>query len=338
MGNKQSTPVIKIATTSASIFAGEPIEGTVNLFLPYEMNDVIIIFSLKGKETCNFRVEKNPNDQIGKIFILNFHQVLYNSSGMFVRPGKYTIPFAISTPRSIPGTFELSHKRNTARISYAVKAWLTNQKNEKLTKDKSIFLIKQAISTRRISIVGNSEQEIRKCGCLRMGKCTLNAHLDKNAYLPGETITVSINIDNTKNGSKVRQVIVNLIRTTRLISKNHQSIVLRNQIASQKKKLNLRPGSSLLNNEAIEVSLKIQKKNQNLMLCGTTNGRIIECSYHLEISSFCGLFHSNGPSIDLVVMIFPNEIEIPAPTAPEDWNPVELGQVLMESNEANPYG
>lgn len=337
MGNKQDIPVLKIVTNKASIIAGEPIAGTINLFLPYGLNDMIVMFSLKGKETCTFKLENNPIVQVGKVFVLNFSQVLYNSFGQLVRHGNYSIPFSISTPHSIPGTFELTNKKNKAQVKYSVKATLANQKNEKLAKDKVLILIKQAINMRRISIIGSSEMLVKKCGCLRMGLISLSAHLDKNAYLPGETIVVSINLDNTKGAGKIKKFVTKLIRITKLKSNNRQSIVLRNQIAKKVTKVNIKPGKSLLGDRAVEACIKIEKERQNLELCGTTHGRVIECSYQIEISCFLGFFYSNGPCIDLVVMIFPNEIQQLPPTAPEDWNPVELGQAYMESNEANPY-
>ena len=337
MGNKQNTPVLKIATNKTSIIVGEPITGTVNLFLPYGLNDVIIMFSLKGKETCSFRLDKNPVEQVGKVFVLNFNQVLYNSYGQLVRQGNYSIPFSISTPHSIPGTFELACKNSMARVSYAVKAALVNQKNELLAKDKVLVLFKQAINIRRISIIGSSEMLVKKCGCVRMGLSSLSAHLDKNAYLPGETVVVSVNLDNTKSGARLSKVVVKLIRITRLVSNTRQTTLLRNQIAKQAIKLNIKPGQSLLGDNSIEAFIKIEKRRENLELCGTTNGRVIDCSYQIEISTYAGLLYSNGPSIDLVVMILPKETKQPQPTAPEDWAPVELGQAYMESSEANPY-
>jgi hypothetical protein len=329
MGNQQNHPVIQLVLGHSSIIAGEFLTGTANFKIPQTYQDFSVVLYLKGIEKNSFRLQNQVIED--KVFILNHKQVLFSTQGGKILAGNYSIPFKISTPKSIPGTFSCLSRKSLGKIKYRVEGRLFST-NQNLTSHKVLLIVKQAIDTARISIMGSAESSVRCCSCFDQGVCRMSAHLDKNAYLPGEDIIVKIAFDHSKTTARVTSIRVRLVRVLNLASKGGYSQVFRKVLTEKKSKVRFRSDSLMEN--SLDLSLNISQKKHSLSLTATTDGKIIRCRYQVEVSAFLGTFRTNGPIVDVPVLIFPNEIIQSAPSAPEDWNPVELPECVDYSNES----
>lgn len=336
MGGQQGKPGVQVALSNPTVIAGQHISGTVNFILPVSINSLSVIFKLCGKEINSFNEE--GKDYRGKVKILNYSSILYTSYNNLVKSGSYSLPFKISIPPTIPGTFEAKNSKFTAKISYFVKAEL-KEKNNIIAKNKIPVIIKQIINADRISILGSSSAVVRCCDCFIKGETLMDAHLDKNAYLPGEEIHLSVSIDNTRNTVTMKNIQVRLVRQIRLISNLNMTALKKKSLYKKNFKVNIPPGDRLIDDKILNLTIPLVFKRTDLFLSSTTQGRIIQCLYKVEVYTHFGCFMSSGPKIECIFMIYPTEAIMPQASAPEEWNPVEMPEAVMDCilENSSPY-
>ena len=84
------------------------------------------------------------------------------------------------------------------------------------------------------------------------------------------------------------------------------------------------PGKKSLTGNEILVNIPIKSNEMNFDQCATALGRIVQCSYSITITTNFGSCITREVSFDAHVVILPKIVEIVVPSAPEDWNPVEM--------------
>lgn len=332
MGGQQGKAQIQVNLNQASIVAGENITGSVNLILSTSITDLVVVFRLTGKEVCTFTQTDLKLD--GKVKVLNYQSILYNSFGSIVKPGNYSLPFTIRTPQHIPGTFFLKSRKYDAKVVYHVSALiveqLRTQANNQIGKHKVPILIKQCINSERYSLLNDNTILLRGCSCFARGESTIRAHLNKNAYLPGEIANIWVEVDNSRSRLTLKSITIRLFQVTWLFSNNNMTSTFKKRIFSNKTNVHLPRGDKLLSENALSVDIPLNFKKTSLDLCGTTEGKIVKCRFEIEITSSYGMFNSIGPGLDIPILIYPHAVNFtPSATAPEEWNPIEMPMAEM---------
>ncbi|OMJ78434.1 hypothetical protein SteCoe_21758 [Stentor coeruleus] len=87
----------------------------------------------------------------------------------------------------------------------------------------------------------------------------------------------------------------------------------------------------LMAEQALNFEIHLKKgKKSDLSKCSTTYGKIIRCDYQVRVLTGFGVFCSPGPRVDMPVLIYPHEIEVPQASAPEEWDPVKMSTVDLD--------
>jgi sporulation-control protein spo0M len=323
MGGQQGKAQIQIVLNQNSITDGDQISGSVNLIIGKEFQNVDILFKLIGKEA--YLSTKDNERNSGKVFILNHKSILHETRGGVLRKGNYSFPFAINTPETIPGTFYSKSGDYEAKIGYVVKSCILEKNKDVIAKYKTPLTVKQIINADRYSMLFNQTAFINCCDCFNKGNSTIRVHLNKNAFLPEETASLWIEIDNASSRSKMKAIKLKLFQYIRLLPNDYKlPIMFKKKLWSIKKGFNLKPGNLLLKDKSITVEFPIKFKKTDLLVCPTTDGKLIQCKYELEVSSIYGLCISPGPIVEIPLLIFPEEKIFFQPSAPEEWDPVEM--------------
>lgn len=333
MGNQPGKAQVQLVLDHSAIIAGGPISGTINFVLSQPVTNLTVVFRLTGKET-SLVIAENATHR-GKIKILNYTAVLYNTYNNTIRSGGYSIPFRINTPGFIPGTFEMSTRKYQGKIAYFVKARIYEQRNM-IVKHKVPLIIKQAIDSRRMSMVGNAVVAISSC-CFRAGECLIDVHFDKNAYLPDEKVKVSVSVDNSRSLKVMKRVKIEVYQVLTMISDSGVRSAREKKYFEREFKVSVPPRHRLMAEQALSFEIHLKKsKKTDLSKCSTTYGKIMRCDYQVRVSTGFGVFCSPGPRIDMPVLIYPHEIEVPQASAPEEWDPVEMPTVDLDMQNNPP--
>ena len=336
MGGQQDKAQIQLTLHQETIIAGDRISGAANLIVSKNLNDLIVVFKLTGKEVNSFTQSDARHE--GKVQILNHRLILYNSHGHNVRAGNYSLPFLISTPSQIPGTFVSKSRKYQAKVVYFVKVEMLDQQNNLIGKHKLPLIIKQAINAERYSMINHNTNSIKCCDCISKGESSVKAHLNKNAYLPGETVNLWVEVDNSRSRAALNSISIKLFQIIRVISNKNVAKVIKKSIYSSKHAMNLGAGERLLSENALNVEIPLEFKKTDLSICGSTDGRIVQCKFEIEVITNYGMMENGGGSLDMQLMIYPTEHPAPPQaSAPEEWNPTEMPLVDFDVQNYQNY-
>lgn len=321
MGGKQGRGQIYVSTPeNSTVIAGESINCTAHLILNDKIKSPSLRMVFKGKEEATFQgdgVKKAKNN------IIEFSETLLDPSLNLLNPGAYSFPFTIELPNDLPGTFNAKMKRFEARIEYEVKVELI-ERREFICKDKVFIIVEQVLGSNRQSILKTQTDRLVCCDCINKGTCNVSAHVDKHAYLPGETARLWMEVDNSKASKNLVSIGVILWRVIRLISTDKQVGLFKKSVFSTNLNVNIRANSDPLKNKDLCIDIPICSKDTNIEQCVTTIGKAVQCRYFIEISTDFGSCMSRVVEFEIPLIVAPKAIEVVLPSAPEDWNPMEM--------------
>jgi hypothetical protein len=136
----------------------------------------------------------------------------------------------------------------------------------------------------------------------------------------------------------MKHVYVRFFQVLRLILNTGIFMLIKKELFYSENTINVNRGDSLLNEKALTIEIPIKFKDENLAINPTTSGRVIQCKYEIEVTSSFGRWHNPGPSIEIPVLIYSQEIiSIIQPSVPEEWNPIELPVSLYDANKLVGY-
>lgn len=104
--------------------------------------------------------------------------------------GDYSIPFVVQAPSGIPGTFISMSREYSAKIDYFVKAEIQEGNKKTIGKHKTEVVFKQIIDFDRNSEIASSSVNLTCCSCFSRGQSIIRAKCNKNAYIPGEVVSL----------------------------------------------------------------------------------------------------------------------------------------------------
>ena len=320
MGGSQNKAHIFVAVENNNITAGQAISCVAHLLLSKKVLNPSLEVKFSGKEWVKFQ---GDGIKTGKTKIVEFKTSLINPNTKILEAGSYSFPFIVDTPKAIPGTFKANMKRFEAKIAYKVRV-LLKKKNKTVGKSKSEIIIEQVFDANRYSVLTNHAGTVICCDCYNKGICNITSHVDKNAYLPNETAKLWIEVDNSQSRRTLSTIGVMFWRIIRLISTDNQVGLFKKCIYSTNVDVNIHSGSKLLTGKEIKVDIPIYNKNIELDQSATTIGRIVQCRYFIEITTDFGRCMSRVVDFEVPIIVIPKFIQQPLPSAPEDWNPVEM--------------
>lgn len=327
MGGSQSTAHLFIAVENNRILPGQDFSCVAHLLLNKKVKSPSLEITFLGEELVRFQ---GDGIKTGKNRIIEFKSSLLAHDSKDLSPGSYSFPFVVEIPKGIPGTFKADMKRFEASIQYKIKAEL-KERRETIVDNKTEVFIEQAFETNRYSTLTTHAGTVVCCDCFNKGICTITAHVDKNAYLPQETAKMRIEINNSLSRRALQGLGIMLWRVIRLISTTNEVGLFKKCIYSTNIQVNVQSGVKLLSGKEITLEIPIYSKEIDLDQCASTLGKVVQCRYFIEISTDFGKCMSRVVDFEVPLIISPKVLLPQAPSAPEDWNPIEMPPTRMSS-------
>lgn len=135
------------------------------------------------------------------------------------------------------------------------------------------------------------ERDVMVCCCINKGRCKLNAHFDKNSYVPGETAMILSDVDN--QSKKPLVMVVKLWRTLELKSASWGGRKVETTVVVQQKYEGIEPFTR--KEQKMPLPLPVNLKP-------TTAGEFVRCSYKYTVE--CQVSWGGDIKLEMPVLIY----------------------------------
>jgi hypothetical protein len=310
MGNLSDGSSITIQLDSETVCVGNSLKGNVHCELHTAISTGTLNIELIGAESCEWREKQSDGKQVlhkGSKQIAQYSTPVCAVDGEEYAPGYHSFPFTFQVPANYAGSFSMKQPPCTqADISYYVIALL--QCDDRQVKSEAEFVT----ITSRPEVVKSIEERMYATmftwGCFSQGQVQLVVHIDKNAYQPGETIKILIEIDNSKSSLNIESVSVTLSRRIRLRSNRSSSMITSDTIHSHTYSRCVAAGqiaSSML------LKMPVKRTFPGILKAPTVKCTHIECIYFLSISANmggCCMCFGGHPEVVKELVIYSGEM------------------------------
>lgn len=215
------------------------------------------------------------------IKVLDRKLPIYTFSDRMVTPGQYTFPFSFRLPSYLAGSVDSSV--GSIACSIEAKREPTNAKRLKpISFSLPVIVVEPLEKTIKQKTVKKST-ELLCCDCSR-GEQFIKFTIDKNAYMPKETVQAQIEVDNSRCKLNVSRIKCQLKQYTVVRANNARKmfdfIIMSNQITRT-----IKAGEKVAGKDAINIELKLSHEKISTADRGialSTNGKAIKVWYSIE--------------------------------------------------------
>lgn len=164
-------------------------------------------------------------------------KVVLHAYKAILNPGRYVFPFKFTLDSHIPGSYYVHHGESKGSIAYKLKAEVAIPGMFKANIKHTQFIHVGALLYHPIKVIQTQKDaNVTYMCCFDMGQVTCSAIIDKNAYVPGETATLTLYIDNTTSDVNLKHVSFKLLNNINLTaldySESFQTVACENKIPS----------------------------------------------------------------------------------------------------------
>lgn len=316
-------PEVQIELFATSVTAGESLQGVVHLHTPHSLPLSGLLLKLTGKEITQLPrslANSGANFQ-GKHYFLKQEFPLVKFEGTLVPVGHESYPFSIRTAPNMSASISLKRDGVRAEVQYT----LTVKGIGGTVKSKAAFNVVKEPS---ISVTARDMPErraaIRSWCCINRGEVLLSGSLDKDVYVSGEEVKADIRVNNKNSSLDVVGLKGTIYRTLRISTpeglSHSEDDVLNESFTGC-----LVPAGkeSLLSVQHITVSIPTVEKEGTTFAAQSVCGRLIDCSYNLEIEAIMqGCFRLGGQRVKLFQRLLIAKAAVNSPSSkvkPNDW-------------------
>ena len=333
------------------LMTGEEVQGTIYISLQQAIAPSTLYLIFLGKEETRWveshketyriageKFTRSVTDEYkGHKKICNFKYPIHEFQNP-IMPGDFSMPFTFKLPQNIPGSFEYSNGSTSAKIEYKFHAKLLSRENQNF-KGKVLIHLKQPDYNRHSSVEASVVANLSTWCCLNKGTCKIHVDHASDGYTPSQTATLTVQVDNSLSKLNVTEILCRLIMTIRIKNNDERVHFLSSTVLQESIKREIPPGDPILSKTDVDLSLNLAKVKEELDKRYTTNGQLIECTYHIEAGvdvdgtlMCCG----NTPTVSIPILIYSdNSLQYAPPIAPLNWNPTELKSAYIEYKEAS---
>jgi len=345
---------IYLQTDKTAYYAGETVTGTIflNLISNYPGNQLFLKF--KGKEVVHMvKLEQRGDHQENiKYFDKNdiMKQTTLVHSWETLSPGQFSIPFSFLLPPHLPPSFYQQGHRYFAFLEYKLEAFLQpRQDTDPKMKYKQLINLRETILPVTGDLPSNvTTTPLKTCCCCKQGSNTLKVNFEKNFYSPGENARVSMELDNSGTKLKNLKVVFSLKQRLELRAKGKlmtfDLVKVKQELPGIVKGSNHNAGSLniVLPRVPAEIDFNrdIDKKKPSKgtllkfkenkdVITSTTKSSLITSTFFLEVSCPMSGCCAPLPLAKCSIGIFSPDFQLPAVTAPSNWQPVALDNITL---------
>lgn len=331
---------------------GDTVSGNiyVKLLQPYPGNKLYLRFKGKEHACLVFREKKTdfPHNYIyhDKINIAGDWNGMMVYEWEVMKAGELVIPFSFILPSNLPPSFYQEGWCYFAAVIYQliVEIYPNDEKFPRF-KYRQQMIIREDVEKIPSNLSHHLETKLTCCCCFPNGSNSLRVSLEKNCFVPGETVNISLEFLNSKSDVANKKIVVALKQ--RLFIKayfNRKMLYTFTKIQKELKGVkshDLKASLSIdlpqfLTKEQVTVNIKTVQagdltrlKENNNALTSTTKGSIMYSEYFFEISCPMEGCCSGTPKLEIPFgLCYPNT-QVPVVTVPECWNPEIIPRVNL---------
>ena len=298
----QKNELMTLTLNKDGYYESQLVSGVIRLeaeseFILKEINISIEMFQ-------SFRVEESRDKFLNNYCQAKiFSQKLYiskifksqNSQNIKVQKGNYSIPFDIFLPEKIPPSFVYPVKNKSTFIRYIIAAELISE--NKVFKTENHLLIRQRPFNIPSPIKYQDIKAIKSNGIINKGESGITLYITTNDMIINYPMKFSVEIDNTKCKSNVKEINVQLYRIITFIKNNEtiQDNVLIIEkaysiICLQGEKSNFNFDDIILRDalKKMDFIAQLNPYKDNIydfdLLMPSLESKIIKCEYNLQVS------------------------------------------------------
>lgn len=325
---------IIVQCPKAHFTSGEQVDGVVYLSVlkPYEGTNVVL--NITGRETSRWTETQGSGD--------NRHQVTYQSSKitlsktfkLFTFPeviagvGQYAFPFSFLLPRDLAGSVYYSTYGRTGTITYTIEAKLeSNNQKLKPIVFQSRVIIKEPLHN-EIKSVSTERSRKLTCFCfccISKGVTAIKCTADKDAYMPGETAKLTIEIDNSQCKLAVIKIKCDLRQKT-FLSAGTYGRMFESGLVTNRVEKRIESGQKLDGADSLHVELTLPMEKLDETTSGgitpSSNGTAVKIKYSIDLILFLnGCICGQNPTTTMDVQVYSSCVQ---PNyhfnVPAEWN------------------
>ncbi|KAM3127036.1 hypothetical protein pb186bvf_020846 [Paramecium bursaria] len=218
-------------------------------------------------------------------------QEIYNGS---VRKGDYKFPFSIQTQGDMPSSFSYRSEDGfkQAKVGYKLVMLIEIDGQSYMKKSTEVYINgRQDQQAIKKQVEGNIIQFV----CLNRGTVEMDVCLQKNIFIPGESIQILYSIDNTRCSRDINRIEVRLLNKLTFIDESEEERIVENRTLL---KLSFAGINSGTKNENITRQVDLPKDMQ-----ASLKTQFIKNQYYLQIEALADAF--------MIFMSVPAIIQIP---------------------------
>ena len=305
-------------------FPGETIKGTVylNPEKPVFIEDILISFNIFENWYVLTSGQTQFNNQIIAAFYIGIKKMLgykANDTNIYLEKLKYTFPFTYKLPEYINPSFEYPTDKYRAFLRYNLSAKIISKDYPGITSE---YIVIQAIPKNDLDNLNkeSTSSSIKKWGLFSKGNSIVKAFYPTKNYKFGDTIPITINVDNTNSKLKLTECKIDLIRKISFKDKEnltdkytHEDKLIKKVFKSEvkkKEKQNFEFKIPLLelNSKSYTYNNYKQPYNNSPSCCiesiPSVDGGILKCEYYLKITAYYDSFVTKAERPRIILPVY----------------------------------
>lgn len=324
---------ITIQCPKRQFISGEQVDGIIYLNILKSYNGTNLVLNINGVEKSEWTERRGSGDNrhtvhFGqKVDTLERDLPIYSFPDMIATPGQYAFPFSFILPNNLPGSVHYHHSDGSkGSIKYSIEAKLeSNVKTMKSISFSAPVYIKELLHKAiKPEVMEKSENLLCCCFCcISRGRTSFKYTTDKNAYMPGETVQVQIEVDNSQCKMDISRIKCQLTENATLVASNHYQKLFESVVVANESKKGIQAGEKV---DAIYIDLQLPHEKLTESTEGgiapTSSGKAIKMVYSIDIElTMDGCVCGQMPRSKLFVQIYSAYVQpIYNFAVPTDWS------------------
>ncbi|XP_029999619.1 arrestin domain-containing protein 3-like [Sphaeramia orbicularis] len=274
---------------------GDTITGTLKMHLDKEAKVESLFVKAKGDANVHWSERHGDRNHSysahRRFFKLKQFLIPENTSGTVLPPGSHIYKFSFKLPTgSMPSSFRGSH----GKIVYLLEAKLARGWKMDRTVEKEICFVSKAFPNIQHLFSQQVGSETKTLGIFSKGTVHMDAIIDKQAYAPGDTVSIVVKINNSSSKDMTPKISLNqhVVYRANGHTKHHHSVVgkIVGDCINEKTQKDIR--------HKMTISPETPQTIQN---CD-----VLSVQYHLKV--YLDISFSFDPEIVFPVVIIPRDL------------------------------
>ena len=297
---------IELILNSTTIISGNEVAGKVFIHLaePIYSNKLLLLF--RGKEKTYFR-KQSRSGKYYKEYLGSYPNKKFGvdiSEFPMLAAGEHYFPFALETPLDLPGSFELDSPKAKGSIEYFIKAVLKDLPTSKSIKKKVKIWVVQGLPMIS-SLETEFQTPVMTCSCFQRGYCDIKIELSKECFVTTEEMEIVVSVNNSQSRVDINSIECILWLVCRFKSDEGQVHFFRKCVFSNQSNEEIKHKKKNGRYEEFRCAMKfgLTHKDFDMRMCQTTLGKILQCTYSLQVSLEYGTVIHEEPDIQMPIYV-----------------------------------